>query len=180
MNRLELAALAAALEHQTGAEVHGVITYERMYEALTDGPKFSQDERRLLWFSPDVRALYAQVRRSVDRETSAKLREAGYGEELHLRAAADTAEVQTIRGKGYVLTIFRDDEPEEEWSLSLRLEPALRSILPSRSVVKLADLGGLTWVEGIPDGAGQISALWQNKDETPIARAVRFGLVFGI
>ncbi|CDX49147.1 hypothetical protein MPL1032_10214 [Mesorhizobium plurifarium] len=178
MNRLEVAALAAAFDQQTEGMVEGTITDQRIYEALTTGPAFSDEERRLLWLSPDVRSIYFNVRTSVDREIRLRMLEAGYGGELRLRAASDDSDVHTIRGKGYKLTLFRDRDGEsEEWSISLQLDKGLHEILPPRASIRLRDGGGAVWIDGIPNNLGQISAFWRYSGETPIERAARHGLV---
>lgn len=180
MNQLELAVLSAVLEHQTGEDIVGIITEERLHEALTTGPEFSAEERRLLWFSPDVRETYFTVRESLDREMRDDLVVNGYGHEQRLRTASSSTDVEFIEGQGYRLSIFRDLIGDQtEWTLSLQLEETFRSRLFARTVVRFYDSGGVTWVKGIPDEMGQIGAVWEH-EESPMERASKYGLSLGI
>lgn len=181
MDRLELAALAAALEQQVEGPDLGVISADRIREALTTGPDFSAEEQRLLWFSPDVRESYFSVRESLDREIQDQLHVDGFGEGLGLRAASSVSDVQTIEGRGYVLTIFHDQIGDQhEWSLSLQLDEDFRSRLFAKTVVRFYDSGGVTWLKGVPDQIGQIGGLWEVSDETPLDRAAKYQLFVGI
>lgn len=180
MDNLELVVLAAALENQTDPPP-GFITEERMREALTKGPSFTREERRLLWLSPDVREIYFEVRDMMDREQQDALYLAGYGRPLSLRAASGMSDVETIEGKGYVLTIFHDRiGDQEEWSLSLQLDEDFRSRLKPGTMVRFYDSGGVTWVKGLPDEVGQIGGLWPYIHETPMNRAANYQLYLGI
>lgn len=174
MNLLELKALAAVLARQPLADGGRFIAPDRVRQALTVGPDFTDEELRVLWSSQDARSILQTVKASVDRETRDSLETAGYGRVLRLRAASGAGEIEPIRGDGFVLSIFHDEDPEE-WSLSLRLEPQLRKLLPPFATIKLLDEGGLTWLDGHPDSAGMLGGIWSSP-ETPIARLANYGL----
>ncbi|MCY1294507.1 hypothetical protein D9M70_438050 [compost metagenome] len=159
----------------------GIVTHERIRQALTTGPGFTEDERRLLWFSPDVRETYFDVRGRLDREIQDQLHLAGYGEELRMRAASGSGDVHTIIGKGYALTVFHDHiGGADEWSLSLQLDDAFKSRLFPLTAIRLFDSGGLTWLRGIPDEVGHIGSIWEEPAEIPLERAARYGLFIGV
>lgn len=174
MKLLELKALAAVLARQALPDDRTFVAPDRVRQALTLGPDFTDEELRILWSSQDARAILQAVRASVDRETRDSLETAGYGGVLRLRAASGAGEIEPIRGEGFVLSIFHDEDPEE-WSLALRLEPELRKLLPRLATIKLVDEGGLTWLEGHPDSTGMLGGIWSATD-TPIARLANYGL----
>lgn len=174
MNLLELKALAAVLSRQPLPDDGAFVDPDRIRQALTVGPDFSDEELRILWGSQDARSILQTERASVDREIRDTLESAGYGKVLRLKAAGGAGDIEPIRGEGFVLSIFHDEDPEE-WSLSLRLEPQLRQLLPPFATIKLIDEGGLTWLEGHPDAAGLLGGIW-SVTETPIARLANYGL----
>lgn len=181
MNRTELTILAAALQAQDGSASADYVSAERIREALMQGPPLSPEEEAVIWGSPDARDLYFTVRRMVRREAEFNLQAAGFGAELRLRAAQGASETESVRGVGFVLTIFRDRVGEdEEWSLWLQVEAELRNNLPKNMPVCVRDNGGLTWIEGKPDAQGQVTCVWNHQAETPLERLGKFTISIGI
>lgn len=168
--------LDAILEAQAEGAAGAVVEEWRIRQALTDGPTFTEAEQRILWLSPDTRALFMEVRREVRNEAKAKVSDAGYGRPVRLLAASGDRREERIDGSGWSLWIFHDDIPGSEWSLSLELAEDYVSLLPPQLVVKLKDAGGKTWLSGRPDNTRRIEAVWDDQVESPYDRLRHFAL----
>ena len=85
--RLQL--LTDLLNAQPDIPSAAMLSEARLRAALTDGPGFDEDEKRLIWHSPAVRERYLQVKQALRHdEMRRRLRAAGIDTQLHLRAAA--------------------------------------------------------------------------------------------
>jgi hypothetical protein len=169
--------LDAILASQTEGVAGAVIDEERIRQALTDGPRFSDAEKRILWLSPDTRALFLEVRREIRQDLADRVRTAGYGEPKRLLAASGDGSEERITGHGWELWIFHDDIPGAEWSLSLQLEDGYMRLLPPQTVVALKDSGGKTWLSGVADSNRQIQAVWEDNAESPFGRLKKYALI---
>ena len=174
-NRFNTKLLAAILAGQQEPKAAARFTDERLREALTGVRPLTVDERKLVWASPDARDHFLRVRRQVRRELHAQVREAGLGY-TDYRLAASGGETQEVSGRGFTVTIFHDDIPGEEWSISVQLETAYRELLPPSMVVTLKDAGGAIWASGVPDEQGRIGGVWSLVGETPHDRLAAHSL----
>lgn len=165
--------LSSQLEGRAGA----VIPEERMRQALSEGPSFTNEEKRILWLSPDSRELFLSVRKEIREELSQAVRMAGYGQAKRVLAASAIGSEEQIIGNGWTLWIYHDDIPGAEWALSLRLDQDYLKLLPKQTVVALRDRGGKTWLSGVPDFNQQLDAVWVDMSETPYDRMQKFELV---
>ena len=168
--------LGAILDSQIEGAASDIITEPRIRQALTDGPRFTDTEKRILWLSPDTRALFLEVRREIRQELSDRVKASGYGEPKRLLAASGGGEEERISGDGWSLWIFHDDIPGSEWSLSLHLDQDYMTLLPKSTLIVLRDGGGKTWLSGVPDSSHQIESVWDD-DESPYDRLKKFSLV---
>lgn len=168
--------LDAILASQTEGAAGAVIEEDRIRQALTDGPGFTDAEKRILWLSPDTRSLFLEVRREIRQDLSDRVRAAGYGEPKRLLAASGGESEERISGHGWTLWIFHDDIPGSEWSLSLQLAEDYMRLLPAQTIVALKDSGGQTWLSGIPDSSRRIEMVWGNDSESPFGRLKRYDL----
>jgi hypothetical protein len=168
--------LDAILDSQAEGAAGGIIEEWRIRQALTEGPTFTNAEQRILWLSPDTRALFMEIRREVRSEAKTKVTDAGYGGPVRLLAASGDRREERIDGSGWSLWIFHDDIPGSEWSLSLELAVDYVSLLPPQLVVKLKDAGGKTWLSGHPDSNRRLDAVWDDQAETPYDRLRHYAL----
>ncbi|WP_126909134.1 hypothetical protein [Rhizobium chutanense] len=168
--------LDAILDAQAEGAAGAVIEEWRIKQALTNGPSFTDAEKRILWLSPDTRALFMDIRREVRSEVRAKASEAGYGAPIRLLAASGDRREERIDGSGWSLWIFHDDIPGSEWSLSLELAENYVALLPKKMAVKLKDSGEKTWISGLPDGNRRIDAVWDEQKESPFERLRHYAL----
>jgi hypothetical protein len=168
--------LDAILASQTEGAAGAVIEEKRIRQVLTDGPRFTDAEKRILWLSPDTRALFLEVRREIRQDLSDRVRAAGFGEPKRLLAASGGQSEERITGHGWALWIFHDDIPGAEWSLSLQLEEDYLRLLPRHTVVALKDSGGKIWLAGKPDDNRQIEAVWDDNSESPYDRLRKYEL----
>jgi hypothetical protein len=174
-DRLRL--LNAILASQSEGVAGAVIAEDRLRQALTDGPPFTREEKRILWLSPDTRALLVMVRREVQAQIADRVKAAGYGQPVRLLAAAGGNDYEKISGSGWTLQIFRDDIPGAEWSLSLELDDDYAKLLPLLATVTLRDSGGQTWISGSFDASRRIEGIWPLASETPFDRLKRYALM---
>ena len=175
-HRFNTGLLNLLLSGQTEPEASGRFTDERLREALTGGPPLTADERRLIWISPDARDHFLRVRRQVRRELRQRVRAAGLGY-MDERLAASGGPIQEVAGRGFIVTIFKNDDAGKEWSISVQLDPTYLQLLPPSSVVTLKDSDGAVWASGVPDEQGRIGSEWMQAGETPEERLTRYRLV---
>jgi hypothetical protein len=174
--RLNTKLLSLILEGQEEGRVPGILTEERARAALTSGPPLTQNERRLIWMSPDARDLFLSVRRSLRAELSDRVREAGLGV-AERRLAASGGDIDEVAGAGFTVTIFKDDGAEGGWSISVQLEDAYTQLIGPNTTVLLRDSGGVAWATGVPDSRGCIGGIWQQAGESPRTRLQKFSLL---
>lgn len=165
--------LAAILNTQTEADAEGTLTADRVRDALSGGEPLSEQERLLIWRSPDARELYLAVRRQVRADLSERIQARGLGF-AERRLAASGGDFEEIEGKGFVVSLFCRNGTD--WTVLVRLSDEYRALVGPRTSVTLHDTGGLEWASGMPDDIGSISAEWPHQDETPRSRLQRFEL----
>ncbi|WP_439530810.1 hypothetical protein [Pannonibacter sp.] len=170
-----LGLLAAVLASQSEPEGFEPLTDERIRQALTTGPRLTADEKRLLWSSPDARAHFLTIRRQVRLDLSEAIASAGLGTSDMRLAASGSSSQDEVTGRGFTVSLFRDEAFEDEWSISVELSQEYLKFLPAETPVTLQDTGGLIWARGIPDVYNRIGATWQ-ASETPQERLKRFTL----
>jgi len=167
--------IAAVLASQSEPEGAEAMTDDRIREALTGGPRFTNEEKRLLWTSPDTRDQFLAIRRQVRLDLSEAVARAGLGtSEMRLAASGSSSEEEII-GNGFVVMLFRDEEFAEQYSVSVELAEDYLKLLPAETPVALEDTGGLVWARGVPDAYRRIGAIWTH-DEAPKARLSRYKL----
>ncbi|MBJ7402192.1 hypothetical protein TSA1_26665 [Bradyrhizobium nitroreducens] len=174
-NRYNTRLLSAILGTQDERKATGALSEERARQALTVGPPLSPDERRLIWMSPDARDVFLAVRRQVRADAMERVRDAGLGT-AERRLAASGGNADEIVGNGFTVTVFRDDIPGAEWSVSLQLAPEYLALIGSSTAIVLRDSGGHVWVSGLPDSQGCVSVVWELSTESPRSRLQRFSL----
>jgi hypothetical protein len=167
--------LAAILNSQSEPEDAVAFTDERLREALTTGPGFTTEEKKLLWSSPDARDHFLTIREQVRLDLSEAVRKAGLGTSEMRLAASGSASEQEISGAGFIVSIFRDEAFGDEWSISVELSQEYLSLLAAGTTVSLQDTGGMVWARGKPDVHSRIGAQWTALD-TPMQRLARFSL----
>ena len=176
IDRYDTKFLAAILALQDESKAGGTLTEDRARQALTVGPPLTIEERRLIWLSPDARDLFLAVRRQVRADMMERVRDAGLGT-VTRRLAASGSDTEEVSGAGFTVTIFHDDVPGSEWSISVELGEAYRTIVGPETVVVLKDAGGHVWASGVPDSRGCFSGVWERNVETPQQRLQKFDLM---
>jgi hypothetical protein len=171
----ELRLLAAILKGQDDSETNGTLTIFRVRQALTAGPPLTEEERKLIWLSPTARQVFLSVRRQVRADITRRVRAAGLGT-AERRLAASGGDTEVIVGNGFVVSIFRDDIPGAEWSVSVSLEPEYLALIGATTNVVLRDGGDHVWASGVPSLQRTISAVWDLIDDPPLRRLQRFDL----
>lgn len=167
--------LAAILKTQTEAEVEGqgILSADRIRDALSGGSPLTEQERLLVWRSPDIRALYLAIRREVRADMSEQIQASGLGF-AEQRLAASGGDFEEIEGRGFVVSLFCRNGTD--WTVLVRLSDAYRALIGPDTFVSLQDSGGLEWASGVPDSIGAISADWAYTDETPRGRLQNYAL----
>ena len=105
-----------------------------------------------------------------------RIREAGLGIASRRLAASAEGTVE-VEGRGFVVSIFHDDVPGAEWSISVELAESYRALISPETVVVLKDAGGHVWAVGVPDSQGCFSGVWELKEETPQQRLQKCDLI---
>ncbi|NPU11378.1 hypothetical protein HL666_11445 [Bradyrhizobium sp. 83002] len=173
--RYNIRLLSAILDTQDERKADGILSEERARQALTVGPPLNRDERRLIWISPDARDVFLAVRRQVRADLMERVRDAGLGT-AERRLAASGGDADEIAGNGFTVTIFKDDIPGAEWSVSVQFASEYLALIGPSTAVILRDTGGHVWVSGRPDSQGCISGVWELSTESPRSRLQRFSL----
>lgn len=161
--------LAAILASQSEPEGADLLSDDRIREALTTGPRLSTAEKRLLWTSPDARDHFLAIRKQVRLDMSEAVSRAGLGFSERRLAASGSSSEEEIVGKGFVVSLFRDQDFADQWALSVELSDEYLRLLPPETPVTLQDTGGVVWARGVPDIQSRIGATW-TADEPPMAR----------
>ena len=171
----DLRLLAAILQGQDDSEASSTLTIFRVRQALTAGPPLTEDEQKLIWLSPNARQAFLSVRRQVRADITKRVRAAGLGT-AERRLAASGGDTEVIVCNGFVVSIFRDDIPGAEWSVSVSLEPEYLALVGTTTSVILRDSGGHVWASGVPSLQRTISAVWNLANDPPLRRLQRFDL----
>ncbi len=161
--------LAAILASQPEPSDSAVLTDERIREALLKGPRLTTAEKKLLWASRDAREHFLAIRKQVRLDLSEIVASKGLGtSELRLAASGSGSENE-IRGNGFIVTVYRDHDFANQWSVSVQLLPVYLSLLPRQTPISLQDTGGVVWARGVPDVHNMIGAIW-TAEEAPLDR----------
>ena len=167
------ALLAEILEAQLGRAEAENIPQERIVEALTRGPGLTNEEKRLLWLSPEARDTYLAIRRRLSRSLEQRLRDRGIEMETTLLAASGgETDNFSCEGEGWTVVAQKDGG---EWIVSLHLKETARQAIPPMTTLQLVDKGGVEWLRGRPDESGDINAVWPHARMSPADR-VTLGL----
>lgn len=167
--------IAAVLASQAEPEDAIELTDERIREALTGGPRFTNEEKLLLWTSPDARDHFLTIRRQVRLDLSQAVTRSGLGTSETRLAASGASSQEEIAGNGFIVSLFRDEEFAEEWSISVELTDDYLTLLPAGTPVTLQDTGGMIWARGVPDDHNRLGAVW-TAEESPFDRLGRHTL----
>lgn len=168
--------LSELLDPQLETGQYGVITEKRLREALTLGPPLDEREQSLLLLSPVVREDYRRIRQEIRSELSKKLEMNNVAMEIMPLAAASTGDKVVMKGKGFTVTLYRQEGLGVPWIILVQLGDAYMQTLNPMSILRLMDSGGLEWLRGRPDECGEITATWNDDQTDLIARSRRFSL----
>ena len=165
--------LAAILKTQTEADAEGTLSADRVRAALSGGEALTEQERLLIWRSPDARDLYLAIRREVRADMKERVQNSGLGF-AEQRLAASGGDFEEIEGRGFVVSLFCRNGTD--WTVLVRLSDEYRALISPATSVSLRDSGGLEWASGVPDSIGSFGADWAHPGETPRSRLQNYGL----
>ena len=168
--------LSELLDSQLESGQYGVITEKRLREALTTGPPLNEQEQSLLLLSPVVREDFRRIRQEIRTKLSKKLEMNNVETEIMPLAAASNEDKVVMKGKGFTVTLYRQEGLEVPWIILVQLGDAYMRALNPMSILRLIDSGGLEWLRGRPDECGEITATWNDDQTDLIARSRRFSL----
>ena len=172
MARLFSEVLATQVE--TGQ--YGGFAPARLREALTTGPSLNEKERCLLLLSPVARDDFHRMRRQMNEEIQARIEQLGVDRHLHALAADSEEDTVSLKGNGFGVTLYQRSELGVPWVILVQLGPAYLQAINPMTVLRLVDSGGLEWCRGKPDGQGEITAAWDDRETDILARSKRFSL----
>lgn len=163
-----------ATQVETGK--YGTFDPERLREALSTGPSLNESERSLLLLSPVARSDFQRMRREVNEEILKRLEQLGVERRLYALAADSEEGTVSLKGNGFGVTLYRRSELGVPWVILVQLGPAYLQAINPMTVLRLVDSGGLEWCRGKPDGQGEITASWDDRETDILARSKRFSL----
>ena len=172
MARLFSEVLASQVE--TGK--HGSFAPARLREALTTGPSLSEAERSLLLLSPVARSDFQRMRCQVKEEIQQRLDQLGVERQLYALAADSDEGTVSLKGNGFQVTLYQRSDLGIPWVILVQLGPVYLQAINPMTVLRLVDSGGLEWCRGKPDGQGEITASWDDRETDILARSKRFSL----
>ncbi len=168
--------LLAVLDRQLESGKHKMITRERLKETLTTGPPLTEEEKKILLFSPVARDDYAGMCNEICKELNERLQLYGVDNEILPLAAATTDDKVVMKGADFNVTLFNKTEIGIPWVILIQLGSSyLRTINPMTQL-RLVDSGGLEWLRGRPDSNGELTGAWQDDETDILKRAQRFTL----
>lgn len=140
---------------------------------LTTGPAATEAETALLLASPLARAVLAEalldLREAFGRRTARFAAAAASGVPLRI----------ALEGEGWRIAAVPPALDGEPWLIDLVLSDALLDALPAGSAVRVADEGGLVWIEGEPDEDGRVLAAWPHAASPSAVRPLTLALSDG-
>lgn len=164
------------LESQIESGQHGFFEEERLRAALTVGPPLNEDELSLLMLSPVARYDYKRIHREISQEVTSRLKRNSVEIELFPLAAATDENKVILRGHGFNVTLYKQDNLGIPWVILVQLGTSFLEVLNPMTVLQLVDSGGLEWLRGKPDANGEITATWDDPETDILARSRRFSL----
>jgi len=168
--------LGEILDSQLETGQYGVLDEERIRAALTNGPPLDEHEHSLLLLSPVARYDYERIRAEVKQEMLDRLHEQQVELEMLPLAAASDADKNILRGRGFTVTLLRQEHLGIPWIILVQLGPEYLEAISPLTVLRLVDSGGLEWLRGKPDRNGEITAPWSDPETDLLARSRRFSL----
>ena len=169
--------LAEILGSQIESGAYGEMERGRIYEALTTGPGFTEQEKTLLLLSPLAREDFFSVQREISEEIHDKLAQFGVETELLPLAAADREEKIVLKNSGFSVTLYRRKDAGVHWVILVQLEMNYKRAIQPRTILRLVDSGGLEWMRGNPDDYGEMSGAWYAGETDLLDRARLFSLI---
>lgn len=169
--------LAGVLDGQIESGTYGEISEDRLKQAMTSGPDFTLEEQRLFMLSPLARADRARMKKKLLKEMNIRLEQQEVEKELIPLAAATEADSVVLRGNGFSVTLYRQENTHVTWVILLQLENNYRRAINTMTSLRLTDSGGLEWLRGRPDSNGEITASWDDVETDLLERARRFTLL---
>ncbi|PLX33587.1 MAG: hypothetical protein C0605_16065 [Hyphomicrobiales bacterium] len=143
------------------------ISQARMYEALTSGPTFTEQEKQSLWLSPTIRNTYFGLKRKILAEQQARIQEAGVNMHAFPKAAAAEAKEFIVEADDFKVIVIQSKVDKNIWYLTLQLKKKMRGAIYPMSTISLVDSEGLEWLSGRPDKHGETNQIWPHKGISP-------------
>lgn len=169
--------LAGILDSQLETGQYGVVDEHRIRESLTTGPVLTDEEQSLLLLSPVARNDYNTIRRQIKEEVLVQLADNHIEQTLlPLAAAASAGDKVLLKGNGFNVTLYKQDNLGIPWVILVQLGKSYLEAINPMTVVRLVDSGGLEWLRGKPDANGEITQPWQDSETDILSRSRRFSL----
>lgn len=168
--------LSGILDQQIESGVHSVISEDRLREAITSGPDFTDEEQRLFLVSSMAREDRRRAKRAVLDETLEKLKLQRVEMELLPLAASTVDDTVVLKGSGFSVTLYRRDEIGVPWIILVQLDRDFRQAINPLTVLRLVDSGGLEWLRGRADNNGELTGAWNDPETDLLERVRRFSL----
>lgn len=147
-------------EPHPGTAQLGLLSIDRITEALVGERPLEAAEQKAMLYSPAARG---RLRFLVEAKRADRLfrwRELDVETSLELRAAAGgPVEPVSIANTDFTLTALPLDEQGNEWLLHLKISCRLVDELQQSPLI-VRDEQGETWLKGVPDDDGELSAPW--------------------
>ena len=165
-------------EHWRAARAAGLADEQRLRAAVSGQQPLDEAERRLLLRSPQARERVLEVAATLRDEARAAWRQAGIAPVLVYQAAAgeqggEFEPLSVDSNRDFSVSLLPLDPDGQRWTVSLRLS---RRVLKTWSgPVRLMDSAGGQWLQGQPDGDGELSADW-SLPGSPLERLRQFSL----
>ena len=170
--------MGALLDRQIETGKYGLISAQRLRQALTTGPELDDAEKSLLLLSPVARDDYQQARETIRLETLERLSRNGVETELLPLAAADDGaqEVVILEGNGFSVNLYAQDDAGKQWVILVQLDENFRNSINPMTSLRLMDSGGLEWLRGRDDANGELSGVWLDDEINLLSRTRKYSL----
>jgi hypothetical protein len=168
--------LADILNTQTDEECGQMFSDSRLHQVLMGTSPLTEEEKKRLWLSPTARAQYFEAREQICQDIRRRWAELNVTLRAERRVAADESSPVIVPSEDFTVRIYREEDVDMPWSISLTLEPRIRDTIGPEVQVRLVDSGGLEWLRGHPSKRGEINSGWFNLEISPVDRLLQHEL----
>ena len=172
--------LADILNVQTDDAAVEMFSEPHLRQVLMGTATLTEEEMKRLWLSPTARAQYFEVREQVCGEIRRRWKDLNVTLSVEQQVAADRSSVVVVPGEDFTVTIYREEDVDMPWSISLNLGGKIRETISPAMQLRLADSGGLEWLRGRPSKGGEINRGWYNLEISPVDRLLQHELILDV